>query len=106
MTLFHLELVEGIEAILTATRVEGVLRPARLLHVDFVQAVFHADVRKLFANQGQGFFMPELGEGSVVSFANEQYDEADNEEGHKATLHGELLRKDHGVEWLFRCSCF
>lgn len=100
MTLVHLELVKGVETILAATCVEGVLGPTCLFHINFDFAVFHADVGELLTDQRQRLGVPKLGEGSVVSLSNEKHDETDDKESHEDALHGVLLSEDDGVEWL------
>lgn len=100
MALVKIELVEGIEAVLAAACIEGVFGPACLLHIDVDSSIFHANISKLFTNEGKRFVMPHLGESCIVSFAHEKDDETDYEEGHETAFHDILLSKFHWVERL------
>ena len=48
--------------------------------------------------------MPKLGNGRIVTLANEENDEADDKEGHETALHHVLLREDDWVEGLLLTS--
>jgi len=44
--------------------------------------------------------VPELGKCCVVSLANEEYNKADDEEGHETAFHDVCLRENDGVKGL------
>ena len=48
--------------------------------------------------------MPKLGNGRIVTLANEENDEADDKEGHETALHHVLLRENDWVEGLLLAS--
>ena len=104
MTLVQIELVEGVEAILAATRVESVLGPRCCFHIDIDSAVIHTHISEVFSNQRQRLLVPKLGNGCIVTLANEENDEADDKEGHETALHHILLREDDWVEGLLLTS--
>ena len=105
MTLVHIELVKGVEAVLASTRVKGIFGPGRLLHLNVVSTILHANIGKILTNQGKCLHVPDLGEGCVLSLANQEDNEADYEKGHEAALHNVGLRKNDGIEGLFGNCC-
>jgi len=80
MSLFHLELVERIEAILTTTCVESVLRPRGLLAVNLDLTVLHTDVRELILDEGERHLVPLLSNIVVLALADEKDAKASKEE--------------------------